>query len=190
MTLRPADSPFASSRIDALEYRFRRGTLDELVARIQRHGGRGAIVGVHGSGKTTLIEEIAHELDGRILWVRLTAETSRPLDHARAALPISIDRHHTVLFDGAEQLGRLDWLRFRRTVRNAGTVVITCHTPGRLPTIHECRTDPELLRDLVTELAPDAVDAVDLEALFHRHAGNIRLCFRELYDLYAGRRIL
>ena len=50
-----------------------------------------------------------------------------------------------------------------------------------------CRTDHELLRDLVSELAPAAAPSLDLAHLFRRHDGNIRLCLRELYDVYAGR---
>jgi hypothetical protein len=187
VSARPADNPFASRRIDSLRYRHRDLLGRDLLRCLARNGRRGAIVGPHGSGKTTLLEEIAPKLDGRVVWIRLTAGTDQPFDRARAAVPPSIDRDHTVLFDGAEQLGPWAWRRFRRSVRNAGAVVITCHTPGRLPTIHECRTDFALLEELVTELAPETADAVDLEALFQRHDGNIRLCFRELYDLHAGR---
>jgi hypothetical protein len=53
----------------------------------------------------------------------------------------------------------------------------------------ECTPDLELLRELVVELRPaDAPTLMpDLEELYLRHGGNIRSCFRELYDLYAGR---
>ncbi len=95
-----------------------------------------------------------------------------------------------MLIDGSEQLGALAWRRFALATLRARRLVVTQHRPGRLPTLYECRTDPGLLKDLIHCLAPD--DAVILEpylpGLFHRHDGNIRSCFRELYDVYAGRK--
>ena len=94
-----------------------------------------------------------------------------------------------VFVDGAEQLGPLAWWRFRRIVRQATGLVITSHRSGRLPTLIECRTSPTLLRELVTELAPDDIEKLEprLDDLFERHKGNLRSCLRELYDRYAGR---
>ena len=103
------------------------------------------------------------------------------------SLPNEIGSDDTILIDGAEQLGPWSWQRLHRRLKKAGTIVITSHKPGRLPTLHQCATDPTLLAELVNELAPDAIDTVDLDELFQRHNGNIRLCFRELYDLWAGR---
>ena len=83
----------------------------------------------------------------------------------------------------------LGWRRFLLATIRAGRLVATLHRPGRLPTLFECTTDAHLLGSLVRYLAPD--DAVILEphlaGLLRRHDGNIRHCFRELYDLYAGR---
>jgi ABC-type dipeptide/oligopeptide/nickel transport system ATPase subunit len=179
---RPADNPFASRRIDALGYRFHRGAIDDIETALALHGNRGAIVGPHGSGKTTLLEELAVHLSGIIVRVRLDTEIDWPVRTAIGALPTRIGPDHAVLIDGAEQLGPLSWRRVHHRIRHAGTIVITSHRPGRLPTIHECTTDVELLKSLIAELAPEGVDAVDFEGLFHRHNGNIRLCFRELYD--------
>lgn len=184
--LRPADNPFASRRIDRLEYRFGDTTIDDLLAALARSQHRGAIVGPHGSGKTTLLEQLATRLEGEIVWVRLNADDRTPGRKALISLPEDIDQRLVVLVDGAEQLGTWSWWRFHLQTRHAGALVITAHLPGRLPTIHTCSIDPALLLGLVEELAPDVVEAVDLEALFHRHHGNIRLCFRELYDVWAG----
>ena len=92
-----------------------------------------------------------------------------------------------VLVDGAEQLGPIGWHLLLRATRHARSLVATLHRPGRLPTLIECRTRSRLLCDLVEELTPaDAQLEPGLEELFHRHGGNIRFCFRELYDVYAG----
>ena len=187
MTGRPADNPFASRRIDRLIYRFQEGDLQTVVERLHRAGGRGAVVGAHGSGKTTLLEALADRLDGRPVRIALNAETPRPLAFAIGALPETVGPEHTVLIDGAEQLGRWAWWRLARRLNDAGIVVSASHSPGRLPTIHECTTSPELLAELVAELAPEIAGSADLDAIFHRHQGNIRLCFRELYDRWARR---
>jgi len=186
---RPADNPFASRRIDGLNYRFRASDLETVVGRLARYRGRGTIIGPHGSGKTTLLEHLAEQLDGRPVRLALNAETARPVEFVIAALPEPVGSEHTILIDGAEQLGRWAWWRLARRVKNAGIVVITSHTPGRLPTIHECLTSPQLLAELVDELAPKSAEIGGLDELFRRHGGNIRLCLRELYDLWARREI-
>jgi len=183
---RPSDNPFASRRIDGLNFRHRAGGVDDLVSTLTANGGRGAVVGPHGSGKTTLLEELADQVGGNLVKIHLATETNRPLDSAIRSLPPMVSPHHTILIDGAEQLGAWAWWRVQRRIRTAGTIVITSHDSGRLPTVYECATDSALLSELVGELAPDGVDA-DLDELFHRHDGNIRLCFRELYDVWAGR---
>lgn len=184
---RPADNPFASRKIDQLDFRLRGTDWDGILGHLDLEGGRGAIVGPHGSGKTTFLEQLAGRLAGEIVWVRLNTITANPGKTAQASLPADVDHHHAILIDGAEQLGPWSWWRFHRRVDKAGTIVITSHNPDRLPMLFQCTTDPGLLVDLVQELAPDAIDTVDLDELFQRHDGNIRLCFRELYDLWAGR---
>lgn len=187
MTGRPADNPFASRRIDRLEFRFHGDDVQSIAERLRLTGGRGSVIGPHGSGKTTLLEHLAGRLDGRPVWVRLNAQTTRPVESAVSRLPRPITKEHAVLIDGAEQLGPWSWWRLRRRIRNARTIIITSHSPGRLPTLHECTTSPQLLTELVGELAPEMTGPTDLDELFRRHNGNIRLCFRELYDVWARR---
>jgi hypothetical protein len=186
---RPADNPFASHRVEGLAYRFDGPGLEALRRRLEELGGHAAIVGPEGSGKTTLLEELASALPGETVWVWLGASCRRPWQVARAQLPRRVTTMHTVLIDGAEQLGPLGWRRFLLTTRNAGLLVATLHRPRVLPTLTECRTDRALLRGLVAELAPAEATQLntDLDDLFRRHSGNIRLCLRDLYDLFAGR---
>lgn len=184
---RPAENPFSSGCIDSLAYRFRDGGIDFILKRLGRNRERGVIFGPHGSGKTTLLEELADRLEGEITWVRLNSDHANPGEEAHRYLPEVVDQRHVILIDGAEQLGRWSWGRLHRRIRHAGTIIITSHHKGRLPTLCECTTSPELLKELVSELAPGLHGTVDLNAVFHRHAGNLRLCFRELYDICAGR---
>jgi hypothetical protein len=100
-----------------------------------------------------------------------------------------VSTRHAVFVDGCEQLGAIGWRRLLHETRRAAAVIVTLHRPGRLPTLVECRTDPRLLRKLVDDLAPrEALHlGKGLDELFLRHNGNLRQCFRELYDVYAGR---
>jgi len=184
---RPADNPFASRRIDRLAFRSRGFDADAMIDKLRRQGGRGAVVGPHGSGKTTLMDHLADLLAGPVVRIRLDATTKGAAHTARGHLPDDLDRRHSVLIDGAEQLGRWSWWRLGSLLRDAGIVVITGHRPGRLPTLYRCTTDPALLHELVAELAPDVVNHVDLGEVYVRHKGNIRLCFMELYDVWARR---
>lgn len=190
LRIRPADNPFASHRIDALGFRPAGPKPEDLAERLDALGGRADVVGPEGSGKTTLLEELSRRLDGEVALVPLSGTSRRPWSTVTARLPHPVDGRHSVLVDCAGLLGAAGRLMLRRRCRNARRLVITSHRPGRLPTLVDCQTSPELLADLVCELTPEHADRLDpvLEALFLRHDGNLRLCFRELYDTFAGRR--
>jgi hypothetical protein len=185
--VRARDNPFASTRIESLDFRFSTAGPNELIASLRQRRGRGAVVGAHGSGKTTLLELLADRIAGETTWIRLNAESAPPGATAREQLPTAVGPRHTVVVDGTEQLSSWHWWRLRRRLRHAGILLVSSHSPGRLPTLYECSTTPELLAELVLELSPETLEAVDLDALFHRHGGDIRACFRELYDRWAGR---
>jgi hypothetical protein len=185
---RPDENPFRSEVIDGIRFRPQGITWDDLVGRLEFLGWRAAIVGREGSGKTALLEQLARRCNGRI--VRLHGAERRPYPSAAGQLASAPGTEDVVFFDGVEQLGPLAWWRFNHLVRKSAGLVITSHRSGRLPTLIECRTSPTLFRELVEELAPNDIESLDptLDDLFERHHGNIRSCFRALYDQYAGRK--
>ena len=185
----PADNPFSSHRIDRLSYRPPGWTWEELGERLDALGGRAAVVGPEGVGKTTLLEELSRRLDGDVVLVTLSGPRRHPWRAIHKRLPDTVGPRHTVLVDAAGRLGAAGRLMLRRRARHARRLVTTRHRSGRLPTLVDCRTSPELLADLVRELTPEHADRLGpvLEELFRRHDGNFRLCFRELYDTFAGR---
>lgn len=88
-----------------------------------------------------------------------------------------------IFLDGAEQLGWIGWLEFRWLARNCRRVIIAVHALGRLPVVWDCTSSHGLLRDLVAGLGEECAD---VEALWTRSDGDIRVGLRELYDRAAA----
>jgi hypothetical protein len=94
--------------------------------------------------------------------------------------------------DGAQELAPREWEALRENSRDAGGLLVTSHRPGLLPTLHDCRTSPELLEGLMAELL-DGATAGDPppplpspHELFARHRGNLREALLAAYDLCAA----
>ena len=187
--MRARDNPFAVQRVLAIRYRLSGTTWEELLARLESLRFRAALVGPHGHGKTTLLEDLGARLAERGFRVRTVTlhEGDRRLDATRRKILFhNLTPSDVLLLDGAEQLGRLSWLEVRTRTRATGGLILTSHRPGLLPTLHECRTTPGLLAEIVGELAGEGMETGDLFAqLFSRHGGNVRDALRELYDLWS-----
>lgn len=180
--MRACDNPFRTSRILSVRYRFLEGGWDDLLGRLAALGHRAAIVGPKGRGKTTLLEDLAPRLSERGFTphpLRLDEESPRFEPGFLSRFCAGLGPRDAVLLDGAEQMGRWAWMRFRWGTRRAGALVVTAHRPGLLPTLIECRTTPALLEGIARELAGDGIDGGDV---FTRHGGDLRLALRELYD--------
>jgi len=186
------ENPFRTERILQVRYRPLDRTWDDIIDRLAGLGWRAAVVGPEGSGKTTLLEGLAPRLQARGYSPRpllLDADSPRFRAEFLRAFFRDLGPRDVVLLDGADLMPRLAWLRFRRGTRKAAGLVIASHRPGLLPTLIQCATSPELLADIVREIAPaeEARLRPLLPGLFNSHQGNLRLCLRELYDRYAER---
>jgi len=185
--MRARDNPFRTEQVLRVRYRLASGTWDELLDRWESLGRRAAIVGPQGSGKTTLLEDLAPRLRARGFGardLRLDTETPRFEPGALDRFFASLGPRDVILFDGAEQLGRLAWSRFERRSRSAAGLVITGHRAGRLPPLLKTSTTPELLDDLVEEILGERTPMT--RGLFEKHAGNLREALREMYDRFAA----
>lgn len=186
--MRARDNPFAVQRVLKIRYRLSGVTWEELLERLAALRWRAALVGPHGHGKTTLLEDLGARLGGmgfRVRTATLRAGERRLGPDRESALFRDPGPCDLLLVDGAEQLDRLAWWRLRRRSRAAAGLIITSHRPGLLPTLHECRTTPELLAGIVEDLVgPNKASAAG--ELFDRHGGNLRDALRELYDVHAG----
>jgi len=177
--MKARDNPFRSERIDALRYRAGDFLWDELERRLSATHGRGALVGPKGHGKTTLLDEWAIRCESRgdcVIRLRIR-EGQRFLDEPQRA-ELRGSAGASVFLDSAEQLSAPGWWELRWRARHARTLVITAHRPGLLPTLRECRTSADLLRELVLELTGESRDC---SALWKRHGGNVRDALLELY---------
>ena len=177
--MKARDNPFAADRVLQLRYRLRETTWDELLAQLAARNYRAAIVGPQGTGKTTLLEDLAEQLTRRGLQVRQCRAPELPADFT------GVD---VILVDSAEVLTRLAWWRLRWRTRGRG-LVITAHRAGRLPTLRWCATDAGLLGELLAELVP-TLPATQRSALadelHNAHAGNVRAALRDCYDRWAA----
>lgn len=190
-----------------------------LTARFTKQlGYRAAIVGPHGSGKSSLLEHLVPLL-GQVVLRRSTyvhAGQQQPGDAERGTSdpmarqvtwlqlrgrPASrrlvwttrqwwTRPNSLLVIDGYEQLSRVARGYVLAATRASGTgLLITSHTATWLPTLLETRVDVGVAQSLLDELLPSGaaarqrlVDAHRLKRLLHKHRGNLREVFMELYD--------
>ena len=189
MTRRAADNPFAVQKVLRIRYRLSGETWDELLERLAALRYRAAIVGPHGRGKTTLLEDLAPRLEAlgfRIRSVMLHTGDRWLSREQREILLRDAGPRDLFCVDGAEQLSRISWVSLLAQSRKAGGLLVTSHRPGLLPTLLDCETSPELLEGIVRDLAGPAADSWPIHTLFARHEGNVREALREMYDVWAG----
>jgi hypothetical protein len=189
--MKARDNPFRTDRILNIRYRFRQGTLEALMEKFASEGYRASITGPEGSGKTTLMEDMEPGLAAHGFKIRkLTLDrTAGPIPRKALSCFISgMTSRDMILLDGAEQMGRLSWLRFKHASKRAGGLLITSHKAGMLPAIHECAPSPDTLDWILEKLLDAGAEAARPAAqdLYQDHGGNLREVLRALYDMYAN----
>ncbi len=192
--LRPSENPFNSKHIDSIPYRFIDGGWDELLSNLSRMGWRGAIVGPHGCGKTTLLHELSIKLDScgfKPLLISFNSDRRSPDASEWESLSNPIQQKQFLLIDGAEQLPWYLWRRIKWLSKSFSGLVVTCHQPGILPTLYNCRPSVTLCREILGELVRDKPAllnlGIEVERIYEESNGNMRSVFRELYDKLATR---
>ena len=192
-------NPFATRwvRPAALPYVFSDGgSAIHVIEKLQRNCWRGAIVGPHGTGKSTLLVELARQLTS----ARREVETITLHDGQRR-LPakfwhaIGANPQCMIIVDGFEQLGW--WSRrqlFWACRREGRGLLISVHSENAtagLPVIHRTCGDLAILHHLVELELPShqgVIGADDVSRSFRSCDGNVREIMFELYDLFEQRR--
>jgi hypothetical protein len=188
--MRARDNPFAVGRLERLHYRFPpRTSIETLLSRLRERAMRGALVGPEGRGKSTLLGELALRLAEEGLAVaRVTLHRGESRVPREILESISAaGAGDALLLDGAEQLSTLSWVVLRFQTRRLGAFVVTSHRDGLLPAVFRCETSPELLAELIDELAPERPpDFPSARSLYQRHDGDLRQALFEAYDIMNG----
>ncbi|MEN0064903.1 MAG: hypothetical protein AAGA48_22350 [Myxococcota bacterium] len=179
---RPADNPFRVQRHPSIRYATG-SALTAFAKRLAALHHRAALVGPHGTGKTTLREDLERHylrLGWRIVRLAFHPHTWPPWNAWGAVLAAPRDRT-LVTVDGVEQLPRPLW-RLLRSVRR-GPLLVTSHHDCGLPVLHRHTTDSTVLQQIVEALGGPR--ALDYDALWAKHDGNIRSCLLDCYDRWA-----
>lgn len=192
--MKARENPFKTDSVLGVRYRLRDRSWDDLFERLKKLNYRAAIVGPHGTGKTTLLEDMEPRLVAlgfRVIHLRLDRETSKFEREFLRELFATLSERDVLLFDGAEQMSRMRWQRFKIRSKRAAGLIITSHRRGMLPTLIECATSSELLREIIRELLGgearrELPDKLHMNKLHTKHDGNLRDALREMYDLYAA----
>ena len=189
--MKARENPFSTERIEGLSYRFTDTAIGDVLEKYKTLQYRAAIIGPKGSGKTTLLENIEETLVGngdkvhRIFINDTVPFTKEQQNH----LADTLTPDTLLLLDGADCIGFSAWKRLDSTVRSkAKGLLITSHNKGPLPALLKCSTSLQLLTQLANELtASNPQPEPELLArIYRRCRGNLRECFRNLYDIYAA----
>jgi hypothetical protein len=151
--------------------------------------GRGAVVGPHGSGKTTFLVELKQRLEARgrevvLLFTNRNGKGRVPEDWIVALRRSS--KRTLVIADGYDAIGPLSRWQLRRIYRPRGGLIVTAHRRCALPTLLQTHTSQNLLAALVDELFKDTPGMArptddTLRLLYEACRGNLREVFQRLY---------
>jgi hypothetical protein len=158
-----------------------------VVATIQAAGGSAAIVGPHGTGKSTLLRALAAEFAAAGHLAGLIQLRRGRDGWAALRLLAAAASGTTACLDGWEQFGPVGRLSARLLARLRGChLVVTSHRPTSLPLHLSTSTSLALLEAIVAAL-PDhggLIERTDLAHAFDRHGGNLRESLADLYDRF------
>lgn len=182
-------NPFATcwTRPGALPFYFQAGqSAERLISQLAAQEWRGAIVGPHGSGKSTLLETLKPALEAAGLHAHPLTLKERQRHLPTPFWSLSLPQPSIIIIDGYEQLGWFERVKLNRFCRRASHgLLVTTHSPTRIPTLLRLAPDERLVQRLVADLATQVSTPItnsDIAASHACHGSNVREILFDLYD--------
>lgn len=191
--IKARENPFRTERVESLLLFRPEWIGDSWAAILDRWDSLGrfaAIVGPHGSGKTTCLESLHPILEARGYNVQHLKVNSFRMEDLSLVQPKSVVLLDTVgLQRGWKSSRGFGWARWRfwrelrsRVKRCAG-LIETRHQRGVRPVLLRTRTTASLLGNCIRTVHDShGLSEVEVARLFRRHRGNLRDALRECYD--------
>lgn len=166
---------------------------EAIAAKFRELDFRATVVGPHGSGKSTFLDEFESKLksEGGFLVCRLFLnDEKKSLTPQEKIFLTNCPNHGSIIIflDGGEQMSYLDRLEFTRVAHGFAGLLTTSHKRKRgTPVLLETKTTPEMLSDFILRLAPDfSITEKEIEELWGATDGNIREALRKAYDIVSA----
>ena len=182
-----SSNPFATrwTRPGALDYVYPPGeTPLSLITRLESCGGRGQIIGPHGTGKTSLLRSLRPHLEA----AGYQLEWHDPQTVVRASRRTT---NTLVVIDGYEQLSAWSRLTLRCSCWWHGCgLLVTTHRDVGLPPLVQTRPSLELAQQLAERLLEGRGELLGNEEfarVWNEKQGNMRELWFALYDRYESR---
>jgi hypothetical protein len=191
LTARRRTNPFTTrhtrpGRLPPLDESGRPRDLGAVLAAVRRSPAT-AIVGPHGTGKSTLLAAVHAELEAAGQAADLRQLRRRRDGLALLATVLLTRQGQALCVDGWERLGAIGAATVRLAAGIRGCqLVVTSHHPTGMPTIVRTAGTLPLLAAIVARL-PDhdgLITGSDLAESFARHGGNLRDSLGDLYDRF------
>ena len=181
------ENPFRSSVVERIRYALAPDDLDQL-ARKALTLRCCCLLGPHGTGKTTLLEDLEpiFKKRGRSShWLCLNNTSSKDERDAAIEALRSLPTDRVFLFDGAEVLNLWQQFKLYYIVRRRKLALLaTVHRKGPLPILYRTAPNWRLTRQLVRQLSNEhySADLIEQAQLaFDSSGGNVREVFRACY---------
>ena len=186
------DNPFAPDRLRkrlGFDPQLAGTSWEALDARWRELGGRAAVTGRCGSGKTSLLDAWAERLGEAPLRLFFN-DRHRALDAADRAL-LAACAGKVLFIDGEDLPGWRDRRELRRAARRARALLVARHRAGGWPVLIRLRSHPGQAAELLRRAAPEWAGHFQsgLEARWKSCGGNLRELLLGCYDeLAAGKK--
>ena len=197
------DNPFATrfTKPGRIPYLFAHDTcLAKVVENLKSLGFRGQVIGPHGSGKSTFLHSIIHEMrklsvDVRFVRIEPKSKEARWKNVSSSQTPSDISfngyrgaKMRVLIIDGFEQLALLQRrLAIGWTRKNKVGLVVTAHRNVGLKTVLKTRNDLSTLERVVEWLQKHNNNRMPSELIktsFEAADQNIRETLFLLYDRF------